>query len=381
MMARSFINAAASALFYAALCLPTALGVLYGVDGDAPAPPSPPRACLAMASPKAFAVQAEAWFACKFSLRRQLISWKSRLWLAFFGESPVPNVRAGRNGWFFYTGERTMVDYEHSEPYSQHDLVRIGTVLEQRRKWLAARGIKFFVVVVPNKQTVYPEYLPPSWHVPGTRSRLEQVARYIKKYPDLEFIDLRQALAEAKRKRHVFYRTDSHWNSWGAFIGSRMIMQRVKPYFPAVGVPCEEDYAMATSVCHSRDLAEMLMLNNFLQDECMTMVLREGKKAVAGSRPYPNPATQNKRPMIVMERVDAGLPKALVFRDSFATELIPFLSESFQSTVFVWSFSFLPELIDREKPDVVILECVERYIDALQAPNPAAVVDALPVLP
>lgn len=39
----------------------------------------------------------------------------------------------------------------------------------------------------------------------------------------------------------------------------------------------------------------------------------------------------------------------------------------------MWTFDFLTELIEREKPDLVILECVERYINALTLENPAEV--------
>jgi hypothetical protein len=45
--------------------------------------------------------------------------------------------------------------------------------------------------------------------------------------------------------------------------------------------------------------------------------------------------------------------------------------------VYVWTFDFLPELIEREQPDVVILECVERYLNALLLDNPPKVRAAL----
>jgi hypothetical protein len=81
--------------------------------------------------------------------------------------------------------------------------------------------------------------------------------------------------------------------------------------------------------------------------------------------------------MVVKDTGDPRLPKALVFRDSFSWQLIPFLSESFRSVVYVWTFDFLPELIEREQPDVVILECVERYLNALLLDNPPKVRAAL----
>jgi hypothetical protein len=81
--------------------------------------------------------------------------------------------------------------------------------------------------------------------------------------------------------------------------------------------------------------------------------------------------------MVIKETNDPRLPKVLVFRDSFAWPLIPFMAESFQSSVFVWTSEFLPELIEREKPDLVIYEYVERYVNSLARENPPRIQDDL----
>ncbi len=65
--------------------------------------------------------------------------------------------------------------------------------------------------------------------------------------------------------------------------------------------------------------------------------------------------------------------KAVVFHDSFTVALMPFLSGSFRRSVFAWASGFLPELIESEEPDIVIIECVERYIHSLTAENPPEV--------
>jgi len=49
-----------------------------------------------------------------------------------------------------------------------------------------------------------------------------------------------------------------------------------------------------------------------------------------------------------------------MFRDSFVSWLIPFLSEHFSRIVYSWENSFDHELVGRKHPDVVIHEMVER---------------------
>jgi hypothetical protein len=58
------------------------------------------------------------------------------------------------------------------------------------------------------------------------------------------------------------------------------------------------------------------------------------------------------------------LPRAVVYRDSMAVSLIPLLAENFSRSVFVSSRKLDQALIEREKPDVVIEEMVERSLHA-----------------
>ena len=64
---------------------------------------------------------------------------------------------------------------------------------------------------------------------------------------------------------------------------------------------------------------------------------------------------------------NAGLPRAVVYRDSFANNLVAMLSEHFSHALYLWTYDFHPQVIERERPDVVILEMGER---ALRRPFP-----------
>ena len=58
--------------------------------------------------------------------------------------------------------------------------------------------------------------------------------------------------------------------------------------------------------------------------------------------------------------------KLLVFRDSFCTTLIPILRQNFSESLFVWETKLVEDIITDEKPDIVILELIERDIDFLK---------------
>jgi hypothetical protein len=59
-----------------------------------------------------------------------------------------------------------------------------------------------------------------------------------------------------------------------------------------------------------------------------------------------------------------GLPRAVVLRDSMAIPLIPLLSENFSRVAYVSNRALDLAMIEREKPDIVIEELVERNLHA-----------------
>ena len=69
------------------------------------------------------------------------------------------------------------------------------------------------------------------------------------------------------------------------------------------------------------------------------------------------------REMLIYEIADSDLPRAVVFRDSTATDSIPFLAEHFSRSVYVWhEGDVLAEIIRREQPDVVLHFVAERFL-------------------
>ena len=59
---------------------------------------------------------------------------------------------------------------------------------------------------------------------------------------------------------------------------------------------------------------------------------------------------------------DPSLPRAVIFRDSFVSRLVPFLSEHFSRAVYLWQNDFDAAAVEHEHPDVVIQEIVGRHL-------------------
>ena len=57
---------------------------------------------------------------------------------------------------------------------------------------------------------------------------------------------------------------------------------------------------------------------------------------------------------------------AIVFRDSFATALVPFLAEHFREVTFSWNRDVDPSAVLRIRPDVVIHEIWEGTVAGMR---------------
>jgi hypothetical protein len=111
-------------------------------------------------------------------------------------------------------------------------------------------------------------------------------------------------------------------------------------------------------------LARVMGLKNVMKENYVDLLPRQPQQAryLAPSQfPFHGPEFQP--PLFsITERKNADIPRAVVIHDSFGEALIPFLAEHFGRATFAWRDRFEPDLILREKPNVVIQILVERKL-------------------
>lgn len=369
---RRLLSAIAAVLLLVPLVLPQGLALLgvsegpQAVENRLKAPL--PAASLAVTDFQGYARQLARAYSETFPFRDAMIRTANRLKLSVFGDSPSKSVIVGRDGWLFVNMEMALEDWLAVIPYTEADLQAAVDCMRVRRDWLARRGAAMLVVIAPNKSSVYGEFLPASMHKIGNVSRLDQLAKAMRE-AQVPFLDLRPALAAAKSVRRAYWKTDTHWNGWGAFMGASAIVEALRERFPAMPPLDPSGYRVEEKTIPGGDLSEMLLLEASLTERAIDMVPTSPPRAKpAGPKGYKDPATLSGRDMIIRETGDASLPKAVFFRDSFSSAAWPFLAERFQRSVFLWEHKFQPHIIEAEKPDVVVFEAVERYQHALFGP-------------
>jgi alginate O-acetyltransferase complex protein AlgJ len=308
----------------------------------------------------------EGYFNDQFGFRKRLIHWLSLAKVAILGVSPSPKVILGRNGWLFY-GDIDLPYYRRIKTLTPAQLEAWRHHLEERQAWLAARGIPYLIVIPPIKSTIYNELMPLAYNRMNLDSLVDQLTAHLKAHSNLTVVELRAPLLEAKTHHQVYYRTDTHWNNRGAYVGYQEIMKVLCRWLPELEVLPISAFEDVEYNEPGRDLSLILGMRQYFSDRYVDLRMKRPALASEARPGPPSGKLETTGGDILFEHPDKERPRLLMFRDSFASWLIPLLSESFSRSLYSWQYTFDREIVERERPDVVIQEMVER---ALMAGSP-----------
>ena len=355
-----------------------AIGIgLAGVSRDAPAQfenrkiaalPAMPSTWVAL---RDYPARFDAFFDDRFGMRGPLVRLDHWARAIVFAVSPVPKVLIGKAGWLYFRGEDAKAFdrwYRGSEAIGDAAIAALRIELLQRQAFLASRGIPFLVVVVPEKYSIYPEFLP-DWAVArAARTPFDRIVTALAGDTELHFVDLRAALRAAKGSQRLYYQTDSHWNYLGASVGYAAFMPEVTKLLPGLSIAAVMRPPYIAGVdYYSGDLAQMLGLPaQFREDDIAPLgkILATPESRCAQlDAAASGPGVES----FVYRCPNPPLFTALIYRDSMGIPLQPMLAENFSRSTFVTSAQLDAALVDRLNPDIVIEELVERTLTGLAA--------------
>ena len=312
-----------------------------------------------------FARQFETYCNDHFGGREQLIVCYLKIKRALFSSEMGPRVLLGRDGWLYYSAEGMIDNHRGTAKFTLRQLRGWQDLLEKRRDWLAARGIKYLFVIAPNKESIYPDHLP-GWLNQPSATKLDQFVGYMRLHSTVEILDLRPALWEARMHNPVYYNTDSHWNLMGGFVAYNAIISKVSHQIPELNPVALENFDIQRDRGPGGDLARLGGTPTVMDDNIYVFApkMQLPKLGFYASDTnvidyqrlgtIPVPATT------ITTTNSRHTTHAIVFVDSFAPALVPFLGNHFGKVVFFDKEDFNPEVISQDKPVIVINEMAER---------------------
>lgn len=304
------------------------------------------------------AKQFENAFSDRFAFRNSLIKTDAWLNWRIFGISTTDSVLVGRDGWLFFTGDRSVPLFQGIDRFTDADSAYVADALEMRHRWLRDQGIASVHVIAPAKESVYPEFMPRG--VPRVKQPASMEAFFAsRREPNREGqpIDLLTAFAPAKRDGRLLYlRGDSHWNDSGAVIAYREIMKRLG--LEQSGLSDDKLQSRVDPTTHPyHDLATMLGITDTY---CRDWPNDSPVITPNGGWTFETQTDAAQRRRITTNKSALIDKSVLMFGDSFSEALLPFLAQTFSSVTLYQGRFFSPAKVAEHKPQMVICEGAER---------------------
>jgi hypothetical protein len=366
---RSITRKLPVATYFAVVLLPV---LMLGYDGPWLGPgdisirgraPFPPKF-----APGAYAAF-DLWFADRVGLRYPLIYAGTNFHIGLLHRPLDRHIVFGREGWMYWTDDRdttpaTMADSRGKLRFSVTEVRRIDSQLREAHDRFATCGIPSAVFVAPNKQSIYPEYLinvdagRPATRFDALLEELSPTARTM-------VVDPRPTMRAGKRAHaplRLYNKTETHWNLLGAYYGYLALIEKIEQMVPIAHreLASLDHYRMIAGPHPGGDMATRVLFSPWrFADENVELepkepVAEEGQLAIDRAH--------------FVQRNPQGRGRMVLFGDSFATMLVPFLARHFAEVHRYVGEQFDGAVIALEHPDVVVLETLESYAPRLLLP-------------
>ena len=320
-----------------------------------------PKPTLSLATIESYPADFESYFNDVLPFRNQLVFLNGLIDYKIFQTSSSDSVIVGKDGWLFYKGaqvndEDPIADYRGTNLFSGEELETIKNNMVAARDELAARGIDFVVMIAPNKERVYSAYMPDAYGEPVQYGRMLQVVDYLRRHTDLTVVcPYEQLLAyeAAHPEQRIYYKYDTHWNNLGAYIGARELDAAL-----GFAMPEAEDCTVTAGRTGGFDLSRLLHLDRYLFDDQVCTVSNYSPHTLESENNEDGTEFRFRNPA-----GDGAQEKLFIIGDSFSTMMAPFVACNYNETYLNFYYNYSGALLEREQPDVVVYETVERYMN------------------
>lgn len=300
------------------------------------------------------------------ALRSSFLGFNASLNLTLFNHADTTEALKGRDGWYFFTGGSSVADCLGTNRFSGEDLAYINSCVQKTADYFRSQGIEFLVVLPPNKEDIYREYMPDGYERVSEVIKGEELSAYLQANSGVKVVDPRDYFKN--NKDYLWYfKTDTHWNDAAGFAVSQMIIEALGGTATAV-----EDVTITYVPEKLGDLANLFYLPETMGSDLGALV-----SGYLTSVQVAATDVSGNGSIVHYETKHAPDERRIAFyRDSFGTAIASILPKYFKSSDFYHWQSFDASLLEANKPDVVIYEITEReqgrIPDDMRALAPAA---------
>jgi len=309
---------------------------------------------------KEFTKDFENYYNNNFGLRSFLVELNASLKINFLNVSPHPlSVKFGNQGFLFYNKNDIYQSYSNNNIMTPEMISQAFKTQIEIKDSLRERDIQYLIGFFPNKHTIYNENLPFSMKIQKKReiSLADQVASYFKERK-FSIIDVRKDMINAKSKNQLYYKFDTHWNSFGGYIGYQSFCKQTFSELKLTPYKLK-DFDISYREIAKGDLTNMLGIESMTSIVDTYPVFNINNKDLAFS--YTKIEGLPEKSIVTTNETCQNKKTILILGDSYGNAFYQFLSLHYSKLVYVRRRFPDEKVIQLVKPDIILNLSVERF--------------------
>ena len=311
------------------------------------------RPTLSLSELSSFPEQYESYINDHLPFKNEMVRANNYIDVKMFHTSSSERVILGQDNWLFYN------DVGDGDPISQYkglsllteeQLQIIANNVELTKNNLAEEGRDFVVFIAPNKERIYFDNLPEYYGKPASNYPVLQIVDYLREHTDVKIVYPYEELMKEKERLQddvtLYYKTDTHWNELGGYIGVRELLKEIGIQLPSLEAVEDE---IEISKAMPGDLSSFLNAGDLIDPGDAYLIQRyKNQPGLSGDDSIYEDANKEK--------------KVIIRRDSFGEAMARYIGSQFNRCRILHRRVFDNDYIREEDADIFILEMVERYV-------------------
>lgn len=243
-----------------------------------------------------------------------------------------------------------MTDGRLAERFTEPDEAAFRETIDAVRAFSAAHeDADYFFLLSPTAVSLYEEKLPAYAETGRQDAYIDRVFASLPE--DMTAVDVREVFRREKGRTELYYRTDRHWTTEGALLAAATLLLKMGRN---VSIPKESGTVSASfvgslaaksgfTVSEPDEITVYKIAQDPENEFYFTVTYADGQemsasfysaKVLSGNDPYEVFFGGDHAEIDVQTSLETGR-KLLLFKDSYANALIPFLAKSFDEIVVV----------------------------------------------
>ena len=275
----------------------------------------------------------ELYFNDHAFFRKELLITKLMLDFKVFKSMINEYWLLGKYEWIFlHTHGNIIYDFIGTYLFTEQELENAKNTLIEFRNKLKSKNIDFVLMVCPEKNVVYPEYMPSYIKRKSIKNSTDQFVEYMKKNTDINIVYPKNILLNYKKEYELYYKFSdfTHWNNVGGYVGFQELMKSIDLEVP----PLENKRLIITGVT-----------NNFFYPFAK---MQENIYTITN---YPN---DNKKELFAKN--------ILLIHDSYMEYMKSYFYNYFYTNKVFFKHTFSDGYTTNKNVDILIYETVERQL-------------------